>query len=147
MDCFEKGIVATCCDNNFAKCQAMRMLCHCHQSASLRMDFCICKSDRISQLGQCGLPHFLLILLRRVCRNASLVGGFNPVEKYEFVNWDDYCIPKSNGKIIQSCSRKTTNQFFISRFFVLFRNIYIYECMYVYTHRDIYIYMCIYIYM
>ena len=22
-----------------------------------------------------------------------LVGGFNPVEKYEFVSWDDYSIP------------------------------------------------------
>ena len=39
-----------------------------------------------------------------------LVGGFEPSEKYEFVNWDDDSIPNSHGKIIQSCSRKTSNQ-------------------------------------
>ena len=32
-----------------------------------------------------------------------LVGGFNPSEKYEFVNWD-HEIPNISGKIIQSCS-------------------------------------------
>ena len=40
-----------------------------------------------------------------------LVGGWpTPLKKMnEFVNWDDD-IPKSDGKISQSCSRKTTNQ-------------------------------------
>ena len=28
----------------------------------------------------------------------------HPSEKYELVNWDDFSIPNSNGKIIQSCS-------------------------------------------
>ena len=38
-------------------------------------------------------------------------------EKYEFVNCDDFSIPNISGKVIQSCSRKTTNQIFASCLF------------------------------
>ena len=43
--------------------------------------------------------------------NPKLVGGFNPSEQYEFVNWDDD-IPNSYGNIksIQIHVPVTTNQ-------------------------------------
>ena len=40
-----------------------------------------------------------------------LVGGWATPLKNMKINWDDD-IPKNNGKIIQSCSRKTTNQIY-----------------------------------
>ena len=45
------------------------------------------------------LGHGPLPIHRASIRHARhLVGGFNPSEKYEFVNWDDE-IPNSTGKI------------------------------------------------
>ena len=41
---------------------------------------------------------------------SYLVGGWtNASEKYDFVYWDDYSIPKSYGKISQSCSKAPTS--------------------------------------
>ena len=31
----------------------------------------------------------ILMIIVLVCISIHLVGGFNPSEKYEFVNWDD----------------------------------------------------------
>ena len=44
--------------------------------------------------------------------NGDLLGmivGLSLSKRLEFVSWDDE-IPNLNGKISQSCSRKTTNQ-------------------------------------
>ena len=47
-----------------------------------------CKHRERMRMGVAGI----------IINNYYLVGGLNPSEKYEFVNWDDD-IPKSYGKI------------------------------------------------
>ena len=50
----------------------------------------------------------------RISIGNSLVGGFNPSEKYEFVSWDDFPFPiERKVKVIQnSVVPVTTNQYY-----------------------------------